>query len=248
MIKRRSTEPHFFMQFAFILFLISSPLLTSKAHAQDGWQFSPYLRIDAGYSNTVDNNGTISDTTSTYVIDMFAHTGGRLQAGFGAKLNEFLRTDVTVSYRDNLARANTVTSPAGTEFAAQDGLHDASNTTTLLNLYVDPLRAVGIDTGAFSPYLQGGIGWARNRMKSMKFASAAIEGATHDDVAWQIGAGLNYALTDQWKIDISYRFLDMGQARGSKDYINSVTPSRLRHETRFDLQAHEVLLGLQYQF
>ena len=248
MIKRHPQKTPFLMRLAFILMLISGPFLTDKAHAQEGWQFSPYLRIDAGYSNTVDNTGTLSDATNTYAVDMFPHTGGRFQAGFGAKLSEFLRTDLTVSYRDNLARANTVRFPSGTEFAAQDGLHDVSNTTTLLNLYVDPLTAVGIDTGAFSPYLQGGIGWARNSMKSMKFSSAAVEGATHHDVAWQIGAGLNYGLTDQWKIDISYRFLDMGQARGSKDYINGVTPNRLRHETRFDVQAHEVLFGLQYQF
>ncbi len=248
MIKRRSTKPHFLLPFAFILFLTSSPLLTSKAHAQDGWQFAPYWRIDAGYSLTVNHNGTLSDATNNYMTDISPHTGGRLQVGLGAKLSAFLRTDVTMSFRDDLARTNTVRFPSGTVRSTSNGDHQASNTTTLLNVYIDPLTAIGMDTGAFSPYLQGGVGWARNKTTTMKFTNLTIDGATHNDVAWQIGAGLNYALSDQWKIDFSYRFLDMGQARSSKNAISGVTPTRLRHETRFDLQAHEILLGLQYQF
>lgn len=248
MIKMRSAGTHSFMQLASISLLISAPLLINKAQAQDGWQFSPYFRIDGGLSNTVDNDGTLADATNTYTIDVLPHTGGRIQAGFGAKLSEYLRVDVTVSYRDHLARADSVRLSSGTVFQASPGRHNASNITTLLNVYVDPLAAIGIDTGAFSPYVQGGIGWARNKTDPMKFSTATIFGATRDDVAWQIGAGLNYALTDHWKIDFSYRFLDMGQARGSKNFVNGVTPAKLRQETRFDLQANEVLLGLQYQF
>lgn len=248
MTKLRSAGTHSFTQCALITLLLCSPLLMNKAQAQDGWQFTPYVRIDGGISSTVDNNGTLADAAATHSIDVLPLTGHRLQAGLGAKLSEYLRVDVTVSYRDHLARADSVRLSSGTVFQTSLGRHNASNITTLFNVYVDPFAAIGMDTGAFSPYLQGGIGWARNTTASMKFSSVTIHGATHDDVAWQIGAGLNYALTDHWKIDSSYRFLDMGQARSSKNIINGVTPSTLNQETRFDLQAHEVMLGLQYQF
>tara|TARA_R110000868_G_scaffold97614_1_gene268394 strand:- start:22 stop:762 length:741 start_codon:yes stop_codon:yes gene_type:complete len=230
------------------LTLISIAFWGNTALAADGWTLSPYLRLDAGYSNTVNNDGTIRDATQKYIVDVFDHRGSRYQAGFGVKLTDYLRSDVTLSYRGNLARTNNVTMSSGTVFETKDGNHTASNMTALLNIYVDPLAAVGIDTGAFSSYVQAGIGRARNKTKSMKFSSTVIQGATHNNVAWQVGAGLNYALTDQWKIDLSYRFLDMGEARSSKNFVNGVTPNTLVQETRFDLQAHEVLLGLQYQF
>ena len=115
-------------------------------------------------------------------------------------------------------------------------------------MYIDPFAAAGIDTGAFSLYVQAGIGSARNETKSMKFTNATISGAKHNDTAWQVGVGLGYALTKQWTIDVSYRFLDLGEARSSKDVVFGVTPYTLRQETRFNLEAREVLLGLQYQF
>jgi len=249
MTKIRSAGTDYFVKLPLVILFLSSALLVTEAQAQDGWQFAPYLRVDGGISNTVDNNGTIIDGgANIYTIDVLPHTGGRVQAGFGAKLSEFLRTDVTLSYRDNLASTDTVTLASGTVFPTSLGNHNTSNTTTLLNVYVDPFAVFGMDTGAFSPYVQGGIGWARNTTKNMKFSSATIDGATHDNFAWQIGAGLNYTLSDHWKIDLSYRYLDMGQARGSKDFINGVTPATLKQETRFDLQSHEVMFGLQYQF
>lgn len=238
----------FFMQLFLAASLLISPFLINKAQAQDGWQFAPYLRIDGGISKTVDHNGTLSDAANEYFLDVAPYTGSRFQAGFGAKLSEFLRTDVTVSYRDDVARVDTARSPSGTIFAASTGKHNASNITTLLNVYFDPLAAFGMKAGAFSPYLQGGIGWARNTTHTMKFANATMDGKTHNDIGWQIGAGLNYAFAAHWKIDFSYRFLDMGQARGSQNYVNGATPSTLKQEARFDLQAHEIMVGLQYQF
>ena len=227
--------------------------LHSSATAEE-WLLTPYLRADLGYSSTVDDDGDLLDTKpSRDTVDMSPNDGARYQIGAGLSLNSYLRTDITVSYRNNLTEAGAYFDADGRVKSVNrlnGGSYKASNWSTMLNLYVDPLRAAGYDTGKFSPYLQGGIGWARNKTDDLVFAMTEKQlGATHNDLAWQIGAGLNYAITDQWKIDVSYRFIDMGEARGSKTFQRaSGTLGEVPREARFDLQAHEVMLGLQYQF
>lgn len=230
--------------------------LHSTAFAE-GWLLTPYLRADLGYSSTVDDNGDLIDASGTPerdTLDMSPNDGARYQIGAGLLLNSYLRTDITVSYRNNLTEAGGYFDPNGAVDPSNrlnGGAYEASNWSTMMNLYVDPLRAAGYDTGAFSPYLQGGIGWARNKTDDLVFAANGVRsfGETHNDLAWQIGAGVNYAISDRWKLDLSYRFIDMGEARGSKlvQRANG-TQFDITREARFDLQAHEVLLGLQYQF
>ncbi|WP_417846774.1 outer membrane protein [Thalassospira povalilytica] len=225
--------------------------LTTTATAEE-WLLTPYLRADLGYSSTIDDDADSTDSIRD-TWDTDPHTGTRYQAGAGLKLNNYLRTDLTISYRDNMANMDSFTfnNNTGSTRQATGGRHNTSNVTTMLTGYIDPLAAYGINTGAFSPYIQAGIGWAHNSTKSTGIGGTTntIDGAQHDDVAWQAGAGLNYALTDHWKIDFSYRYINMGEARASKHFTSGSVPNgRLRQELRYDLHAHEVMLGLQYQF
>ena len=226
--------------------------LNSTAHAENEWLFAPYLRADLGYSITLDDDETFFDSAENDSLDMDPDSGARYQIGVGMKLNDFLRTDVTISYRDNLTEVGAYFDADGIPNKVSNELDSdafqTSNWSTMVNIYVDPLRAAGLDTGAFSPYLQGGIGWARNTTEDLKFSNAGtIFGDTHNDFAWQIGAGVTYDITEHWKLDLSYRFIDMGEARASNRYVDGGAPVRLGN-IDFDLQAHEVLIGLQYQF
>lgn len=220
---------------------------STSAQAGETWQFSPYLRADVGYSSTDANDATVVDSAPRK-FETDPHTGGRYQIGAGLKVNQYFRTDVTVSYRDNMADLDTFDDLAGSRFNVTDGRHNTSNITTMLAGYIDPFTVLKIDTGNFSPYLQAGVGWARNTTKSSHLGNSVLDGKTSDEFAWQIGAGLNYALTDNWKVDLSYRYIDMGKARTSRLYKNGSTQEILAEEGQFDLKAHEVLVGLQYMF
>ncbi|PKR56689.1 outer membrane protein [Thalassospira lohafexi] len=241
--------------FATAVAALSLTGLNSVAHAQDGWLFAPYLRADLGYSSTVDDDGDLLDNVPERdTLDMSPDDGARYQIGAGLKLNDYLRTDITLSYRDNLTEVGAYYDSDGLVKAANRLNGDAfkaSNWSTMLNLYVDPLSAAGFDTGGFSPYLQGGIGWARNKTDDLVFGAdgTRVSGETHNDLAWQVGAGVNYAITSQWKLDLSYRFIDMGEARSTSTAVETNgNHIALEREARFDLQAHEVMIGLQYQF
>lgn len=235
-------------------FLLST-LPPSTAHAEDDWLFAPYLRADLGYSITVDDRAEFDDPVERDSIEMTSYKGSRYQIGAGLKLTDYLRTDITVSYGNRLSAADDYRDADGIPNKSgnklNDGAFETSSWTTMVNVYVDPLSIAGVDLGAFSPYVQGGIGLARNKTEKMFFVNdndSYTTGDTHNDLAWQIGAGVGYAISDQWTLDMSYRFLDMGEARGGDKFINSVGTVTGVEPARFDLRAHEFMIGLQYQF
>lgn len=225
--------------------------LSNSATAEE-WLLTPYLRADLGYSMTIDDKDDFFDSAERDTVELTSYKGQRYQIGAGLNLTDYLRTDITVSYGARLSAADDYRDADGiankTANKLNDGAFETSNWSTMMNVYVDPLSIAGVDVGAFSPYLQGGIGWARNKTEKLFFPdSTFIRGDTHNDLAWQIGAGVGYAISDQWTLDLSYRYLDMGEVRGGDTYINGATATKVE-ATRFDLRAHEIMIGLQYQF
>ncbi len=225
--------------------------LSSSATAEE-WLLTPYLRADLGYSMTIDDQDDFFDSAERDSVELTSYKGQRYQIGAGLNLTDYLRTDITVSYGARLSAADDYRDADGTPNKPANqlnsGAFETSNWTTMMNVYVDPLSIAGANVGAFSPYLQGGIGWARNKTENLFFPdSTFIRGDTHNDLAWQIGAGVGYAISDHWTLDLSYRYLDMGEVRGGDTYINGATATKVE-ATRFDLRAHEIMIGLQYQF
>ncbi|MEQ8390244.1 MAG: outer membrane beta-barrel protein [Thalassospira sp.] len=232
-----------------------SPLLPSTAQAEDDWLFAPYLRADLGYSSAVNDKAEFLDPVERDSIEMTSHKGARYQVGAGLTLTDYLRTDITVSYGSRLSAADDYRDADGTPNKPGNKLNsgalETSNWTTMMNVYVDLLSIAGVDLGAFSPYVQGGVGLARNKTEKMFFVNdnaSYTTGDTQNDLAWQIGAGVGYAISDNWTLDMSYRFLDMGEARGGDKFINSVGTVTSVEAARFDLRAHEFMVGLQYRF
>jgi opacity protein-like surface antigen len=238
-----------------LISLLSITGLDAAAHAQDEWQFAPYLRADLGYSSAVNDKADFFDGSHRDSIEITSHKGARFQVGAGLTLTDYLRTDITVSYGSRLSAADDYRDvdgiPNKTNNKLNSGALETSNWTTMMNVYVDPLSFAGVDLGAFSPYVQGGVGLAQNKTEKMFYVNdngSYTTGDTHNDLAWQIGAGVGYAISDQWTLDMSYRFLDMGEARGGDKFIDSVGTVTGVEPARFDLRAHEFMIGLQYQF
>ncbi len=109
--------------------------------------------------------------------------------------------------------------------------------TLLFNVYYD-FR----NSSNFTPYVGAGVGMAFVR----GFASADIYNAAgvHEahasaeaystEFAWQIGAGVAYAITDNVSADLGYRYLGLGG--GSDDIVGGFSG------------AHEFSLGIRFTF
>ena len=97
----------------------------------------------------------------------------------------------------------------------------------MINGYYD------IDTGSkLTPYVGAGIGYAKIKGK----LSALGESYSADDnnFAWQVGAGVGYALNDKVSLDAGYRYVDYGD----------FTEEGLKWES----SAHELYVGARYAF
>ena len=81
-------------------------------------------------------------------------------------------------------------------------------------------------------YLGAGLGVAR--VKGTIKAGHLSESESHNNFAWQIGAGVGYALNDKILLDAGYRYVDNGSF---STYYGDLKSS-----------ANELYLGIRYKF
>lgn len=188
-----------------------------------GW----YLRGDLGYRiNSVDGASSrlAPAITGTSIDDSYAVGGG-----FGYKAGWF-RMDVTADWSNRTSFLANTTIPS-------DYRMKIEAVTTLANLYLD------LGTwGGFTPYIGAGAGMSWLRTSDVFSVSYPVDNLPkegHWDFAWAAMAGVAYNLTPSLLFDMSYRYLQMGDAITTGDvWVNQIS---IR-----DPQSHEFRIGIRY--
>lgn len=180
--------------------------------------------------------------------------------GIGYQFNNWLRFDLTGEYR-------------GASFNGQDELsYNFGVQTNQSNIYrADIATFVGlvnayVDLGTWNcltPYLGVGIGFANHSINGLSdnginqavgapFANVSYAyGASADktDFAWALMAGVSYDVTSNLKLDIGYRYLNMGDGptvglRGANGLL--ANPSSA---VRFKgIDSHDIRIGMRWNF
>ncbi len=118
-------------------------------------------------------------------------------------------------------------------------------TTLMLNGYYDFHNST-----SFTPYISAGLGYAR-----VKFDTKASAHQTNplsyenfsmskhsNKFAWSLGAGVQYAMTDDLSLDLGYRFVDAGKFKmGTHDHTGSFN-------SRSKVRSNDIYLGITYRF
>jgi opacity protein-like surface antigen len=173
---------------------------------------------------------SVVPTQSFYNSTISAATNFDL--GIGYQVNNWLRFDVTGEYR------------GGSHFQSLYVLNDAGNTGTgpiqLADFYRGDISSwVGLvngylDMGTWSgvtPYIGAGVGLARNTLSGMtdQGVVTAIGGAASPsggyfndgskfNFAWALMTGLDFNVTQNLKLELGYRFLDLGKYSSGGSY------------------------------
>jgi opacity protein-like surface antigen len=212
----------------------------------------PIAIAAAGYYNGTPtesfNNSTIS---SSAMFDL----------GVGYQVNNWFRFDVTGEYR------------GGSHFQSQYVLNDAGNTGTgpsqLADFYRGDISSwVGLvngyaDLGTWSgitPYVGAGVGLARNTLSGMTDqGQVTIGGATspsggyfsdgsQTNFAWALMAGLDFNVTQNLKLEIGYRYLNLGKfTSGGSNCLTSCNggvPNYVKSTNT--LASNDVRVGLRW--
>lgn len=212
-----------------------------------GW----YLRADvgvgatqvSGWRNTLAPVNLRGDAPPA-VFPVFASLGdvAHFGAGFGYQYNNWIRGDLTGEYRTG-ARYS-----AAVGWANQFGQFGADvysgffNTALFMaNGYVDLGTWHGI-----SPFVGGGIGAAFNWMNGfIDHGFGYARDTSNTNFAWQVTGGIGYAITPNLRLEVAYRYLDLGTFHSNPiSCIDFTACWGERHS--FNVASHDVKLGFRY--
>jgi opacity protein-like surface antigen len=186
-----------------------------------GW----YLRGDLGYAWGLIDSAEAAPGFTSPSDSMLgnAMTGG---IGIGIK-SKWLRTDVTVDYLAPLDYTGTILAPG-------DVVAKISAVSALFNGY--------FDLGTWyrlTPYIGAGAGAAYVRASDYASAVAPFSSDSHQqwNFAWAAMAGLAYPLAPNLRLDVGYRYINIGDVKTDADVM-----------TFKNVAAHEVRAGLRWSF
>lgn len=193
--------------------------------------------------------------------------------GIGYQVNNWLRFDATGEYR-TAQHLGTVES-YGIDGASFGGVGqytaydqydgNVQSTVALVNAYVD------LGTWwCFTPFVGAGVGAAYNRVEGLHdigVGGPTIVDADGNTVAGGVGnggygfarssgkfdlayaamAGVAYSVTPNLKLELAYRYLNMGDA--TSGVINCVNASGcVAEKHRYSLQSNDIKLGMRWMF
>jgi opacity protein-like surface antigen len=192
---------------------------------QPAWEGGWYLRGDLGvglldYSEFDHGqaNPAFAWPPSWTIVQSDIQDTTIFGGGVGYELNNFLRFDVTGEYRTKAAFRVTgsYTDFCGGGGTCYDNLTgNYSAAVFMANAYVD------LGTWwCLTPYIGAGVGGAYNSITGIQDQGIISNGtqgfgfSTSDNsswsLAWNVQAGLTYNVTNTFKVDISWRYLDLG--------------------------------------
>jgi opacity protein-like surface antigen len=205
-----------------------------------------YVRLDGGGAFSADTRfrDTSFDTTLGAGNRLTGDSGSSVlgDVGIGARFLPFFRADVTASYIPSLRFSGGDNFGTGSINTAQ-----IRSGVVLANAYFDfPVLTI---FGPLQPYLDVGLGAARNKIGAMTstFIGGGLAGHTETSVAGSVGFGVGIPLGDHALIDIAYKFIDLGEVRTGA--VTSATfPGTGTAPIKADLAVHTLTAGVRFLF
>lgn len=206
---------------------------------------SVYVKAGAGFFNLEDAGTDFNFQGSDYDVGDVSFDGGyNLNAAVGNSFANGMAIELEFSY--NKADADKL---EGREFSVK-GLPVRSHDEDLRNsdVSIKTLMVNGLynykNSSAFTPYAGAGIG----------FGWINVDGKTTDfsetNFAFQILAGVEYALTDNLALSTGYRYLNAGEISDTGTITVSAAGLTVDHTDKYslDLDSHNFEAGIKYSF
>ena len=238
---------------------IVTALLATSANATEATTSNHYVSAKAAFVHMINDAHAISDyafSGNQHTLNTLAKEkhednvfGLRLAAGTVKPLdNNQLRAEFELGWNSNARDSN------GYTFHIKNSFHQKFETklsvySAMLNLYYD------FNTGTkFTPYVGAGLGYAylKNKTKVTGIAGSTplSMGSSEGDhnIAYNISAGVSYALNEKVSFDAGYRYSDYGKVKETTLQSAPGLGAPIKASGNYDVTAHEFLLGLRYAF
>lgn len=213
-----------------------------------------YLRGDIGITNQSVNSlfNALDATTETLDTAFKDFSPAPLVAvGFGRKVNDHFRWDVTAEYRfpSDFSGFQTYTDANPSLDGTDAYTAKKTELTFLANAYWDIATWRGI-----TPFVGAGAGVSYNTISSFTDVNTPQSGiayggtASELSFAWALYAGLDYQVSQNLVVEAAYRYINLGNAR-SGDLIASDGTNNLYNPEEFrGLTSQDFKVGLRWYF
>jgi len=229
-----------------------------------------YLRGDVGVGVQTFGSFDHSQTNAAFVwpaswtiVQQDIQDTSIFGAGIGYIWNSWLRFDVTGEYRTKALMKTTgrysgvadfCTIAMGVGGNCFDNISgNLSSAVFLANAYVD------LGTWwCLTPFIGAGVGTARNMLTGVQDQGIIANGSqgfglTSSDsaqwnLAWDVTAGLTYNVNENLKVDLSWRYLNMGSPQTSVVNCQNTSPCAGAFYTLQNVSSQDFRIGLRWVF
>jgi opacity protein-like surface antigen len=223
----------------------------------NGW----YIRADVGVGAVqgdqvrssitpgVDPNTGSLVVPNGPIVPAYAALGDTAMAGAGVgyQFNNWLRADVTGEYRTEASYRRGIaiafTNGAGFPQTGFDNYSAGLGTALFLaNGYID----LGCWRG-ITPYVGAGVGVAAHNFHGLNDSGGAVASdVSPGNFAWAVMGGVAFNVTPNLKLDVGYRYVDMGSIQSNP--LICLNQPCFNERQSFRVASHDVRVGLRYVF
>jgi opacity protein-like surface antigen len=226
-------------------------IMPAPVEVESAW----YLRGDIGVGNmqstSIDYLPNPLNNPSNFTIQSVSLQDQVLfLVGVGYEFNNWLRFDATAEYRnkDSFVFWGGYTTACPNPFAQCLDVYNGyiSSWVFLANAYVDLFTWCG-----FTPFVGLGVGTAANTLAGFSDVGIPTGGAglgqntTDWNLAWAIHAGFSYKINENLRLELAYRFLNMGSVEAPINCIGGCNPDSYRFHS---LESQDLMLGFRWMF
>lgn len=220
------------------------PQIVYQAPPQQGFAEGWYLRGYVGVGMTNSNLEYSSVISSAQLRDSTVSDQFFIGGALGYEWNSWLRFDVSAEYRakSRVTAYVTYTQGGGTFGDIYEG--QLKSWIFLANAFVD------LGTWeCFTPFVGFGIGAANNTLANFFDTNQTTSGfgfgrnPSEWHLAWALYAGVGYNVTKNFKVDLTYRYLNYGSITDMVDCNGGCTPDSFKYDK---LYSHDIMLGLRW--
>jgi opacity protein-like surface antigen len=220
--------------------------------ATGGWYLRGYIGQSNQFVNSISHPSFATAPQFTFYDKGGFDSAPFFGAGVGYQWNSWFRTDVTGEYRGK-AGFHALDSFYNTGTAAYNtNAYTASKSewVALVNAYID------LGTWwSITPFIGAGVGVAFNTIEHFRDTNVIAGGGgwadtgTQTSLDWALHAGVSYRASQNFAVELSYRYLNVGNGRSG--LLVNLDPSfssgnPLAPVTFHNIQSHDLMMGLRW--
>ena len=213
-----------------------------------------YITAKGGVSKSMDT-GTTSFNRENGALRTLQNEDLGTGSAFGFSVGKYL-TDSFRLELEAIKRAGYEYDANQTNINPQFSYKAKIQTEALfINGFYD-FQPFSIHNTPITPYLGGGVGISRNKMKTAVEHNngipdgVTIGGNTINQFAYKLSAGTLVSLTEQLSLDVNYQYVNLGAFKSGTEVANNgaFVGNLLRPINGGDIKTQELMVGLQYKF